>query len=281
MIPRLYGIGFTFDPSHSSCGRRKPAHFEWTADARDENMGCAVCIGSEILPGITLSTRLRKIAWFIESREIHRRLFDAIVEGPSAVQQEFEFFFTCDRELAGELANAILIPAGSNLPWATPVDPRTVTKSRICSMFCSRKRATAGHEMRHELAGKFREHLDLFGGAWGSPRLGNGSHPSKSGALDDYMFHVAVENASYGDYYTEKITDCFITGTVPIYYGSPNIGETFNPQGIVTLTEDFDPRQLTSDHYESKREAIIDNFERALTIVSADDELFLHLADAL
>ena len=35
------------------------------------------------------------------------------------------------------------------------------------------------------------------------------------------MFHVAVENSSHNNYYTDKIIDCFCTKTVPIYWGAP------------------------------------------------------------
>ena len=36
-------------------------------------------------------------------------------------------------------------------------------------------------------------------------------------------------------YFTEKILDCFATGTVPIYWGCPNIGDYFNIKGILTF----------------------------------------------
>jgi predicted nucleic acid-binding Zn ribbon protein len=52
--------------------------------------------------------------------------------------------------------------------------------------------------------------------------------PNKLDGLKDYMFSIVVENSIYPKYYTEKITDCFATGTVPIYYGDKSIGEDFN-----------------------------------------------------
>ena len=76
------------------------------------------------------------------------------------------------------------------------------------------------------------------------------------------MFSVAIENASYETYFTEKIQDCFATGTIPVYYGSPDIGKFFNSDGIIFLTDDFDISQLTSDLYYDKLEAVKDNLER-------------------
>jgi len=50
--------------------------------------------------------------------------------------------------------------------------------------------------------------------------------------LFDSMFHVAIENCSIANYFSEKILDCFQTRTVPIYYGCTNIGEYFNKAGM-------------------------------------------------
>ena len=44
--------------------------------------------------------------------------------------------------------------------------------------------------------------------------------------------------------------------------------------GIIELTPEFNPRSLTRELYESKLDAIKDNFERAKALISADDELY-------
>ncbi|GAG53179.1 unnamed protein product, partial [marine sediment metagenome] len=43
--------------------------------------------------------------------------------------------------------------------------------------------------------------------------------------LFDSQYHIAIENTSMNNYFTEKLIDCFQTLTVPIYYGAENIGE--------------------------------------------------------
>ncbi len=68
--------------------------------------------------------------------------------------------------------------------------------------------------------------------------------------------------------------DCFATGTIPIYHGTPKLGEMFNPDGVITLTESFDPKLISSDFYFSKIDAIKDNFERCLTHKKSDDVLY-------
>ena len=78
----------------------------------------------------------------------------------------------------------------------------------------------------------------------------------KEQGLCDYMFSIAMENAKYSGNFTEKIMDCFATGTIPVYSGDPTIDKIFNPNGIITLTDDFHPSQLNKEIYYEKMDAI-------------------------
>ena len=49
------------------------------------------------------------------------------------------------------------------------------------------------------------------------------------------MFHICVENNRAKNYFTEKIIDCIVSKTVPIYYGCPNIEEYFDLNGIIII----------------------------------------------
>lgn len=53
--------------------------------------------------------------------------------------------------------------------------------------------------------------------------LYKGSVENKIDVLAGYKFSVCFENARITDYITEKIFDCFIAHTIPIYYGDPDI----------------------------------------------------------
>ncbi len=48
-----------------------------------------------------------------------------------------------------------------------------------------------------------------------------------------FKFSIAFENSSYKGYTTEKILQAFAAGTVPIYYGNPDITKEFNPQSFI------------------------------------------------
>lgn len=52
-----------------------------------------------------------------------------------------------------------------------------------------------------------------------------GRAQSKSETLGQYTFALCFENMILKGWITEKIFDCFFTGTIPIYWGAPNIEE--------------------------------------------------------
>lgn len=51
--------------------------------------------------------------------------------------------------------------------------------------------------------------------------------------LRRYKFTIAFENYSYPGYDTEKIVDAMHAGSIPIYFGNPQIGRHFNPASFV------------------------------------------------
>jgi len=86
------------------------------------------------------------------------------------------------------------------------------------------------------------------------------------------QYHIAIENTSYQNMFTEKIIDCFQTKTIPIYYGCPNISDFFNIDGILIANslEDIIKicNNITPDFYESKLNAIEDNYIRSMNYLS-------------
>ena len=112
--------------------------------------------------------------------------------------------------------------------------------------------------------------------AYGSYITDFGIHeiPNKEIGLKDYRFSFCVENDTYDTYFTEKILDCFATGTIPIYMGTKKIVEYFNPEGILFFDGTYDLDSLTPDLYYSKMDAIKDNYERVQKYSILDDWLY-------
>lgn len=268
----MQAIGAPFTIQHSSCSDLKPKQFDWTSDDHPVK----VFIDGGIAAGMSYQKKPgeRKIAWVCESRAIfHSMHLPREVWEANLIQIAncFDLFFTSEKEIIGKHSNIRYCPAGSNLPWIK--EQEIYHKTKMTSLIASRKRFAFGHAIRHSLAEKWKDSVDLYGGVLDSKRIGNSTWDKLDG-VKDYRFSIVVENDKYETYYTEKLTDCFATGTIPVYWGAPDIGEFFNPDGIITLTSEFDITTLTPELYESKLEAVKDNFNRVKDLKSADDELF-------
>lgn len=271
-MKKLQAIGAPFVIEHSSCSDLTPKHFDWTS----EDYPVKVFIDSAIPTGLSYQKKLgeKKIAWICESRAIfHSMSFPRDLWEQNFVQicNSYDLVFTSEKSWVGKHFNIRYCPAGSNLPWAK--DQQVFEKTKLVSMVASPKKFAFGHAIRHSVAEQLRGKIDLYGGALESKRIGN-TLWDKSEALNDYMFQIVIENDKYETYYTEKLTDCFATGVIPIYWGAPDIGDLFTKEGIIELVPDFDISQLTPDLYYSKLEAVKDNFNRVKDLASADDQLF-------
>ncbi len=273
--PTVYGVGWPFQPNWSSNSTRKPKNFDWTDSREEATVPVTVCIGHEIPNSLEIPGR--KIAWLMESPAISKfqGLYDFVETNLDRVLGAFEVIVTPDRSLCEWHPKFQYHSAGSNLPWVPEEQYGIYPKTKLCSMFASSKLLVDGHRVRHEYAKRFKDHLDLFGGACGSPQIGGTrAHPDKESGLFPYMFNIAIENCRESFYYTEKITDCFVTGTVPVYWGSDDIGEIFDTRGIIKLNEEFKMENLNENLYAKMMPYIKNNLQIAENLEGSDDSLF-------
>jgi hypothetical protein len=109
------------------------------------------------------------------------------------------------------------------------IDTVFVNKTKQISIITSDKLITDGHKKRYEFAlalkDYFGSNIDLFG-------RGVHDFADKWDVLADYKYSIAIENSCYPDYVSEKIMDCYLAHTFPIYYGSPNVGNYFSKQAF-------------------------------------------------
>ena len=81
------------------------------------------------------------------------------------------------------------------------------------------------------------------------------------------QFHIAIENMSSYNWFTEKLIDCFQTKTIPIYLGCPNIGDFFDTRGmfIVKNLDDITNvcNSITTETYHQMLPYIQENYERS------------------
>jgi hypothetical protein len=99
------------------------------------------------------------------------------------------------------------------------------------------------HEERLEAMDYFSRHgtLNLYGSGWGdmhgiplawSRRLSEnlglkylGTCESKLQVLKAHRFSLCFENTEMPGYITEKMIDCFVSGTIPVYRGAPDVSD--------------------------------------------------------
>jgi len=55
--------------------------------------------------------------------------------------------------------------------------------------------------------------------------------------IKDYQFNIACENSSSPGYITEKLIDPLLAGSVPIYWGDPEIGRDFNLKCMINVSD--------------------------------------------
>jgi len=270
MSEKIMCIGEPFRWEHSSCSDMVPNKFRWTRNATETDT--VVCIDSGIV-GMFDSEEIpeNRFGWLCESPVVSENVYELIHQNYDSLMDYYKAIFTCDKELADKHERIHLIQSGSNLPWVTSCT-ELYKKTKNVSIVASNKKAFPGQVLRHEFVEKHKDsELDVFGSITGT-RLGSDLFDKLEG-YKDYRFTIVIENCQHDNYFTEKITDAFATGTIPVYWGTSNIGDHFNTDGIIELTDDFDINTLTPELYEEKFKAVQDNFERVISLKMADDEL--------
>lgn len=53
--------------------------------------------------------------------------------------------------------------------------------------------------------------------------------------LAQYRYSIAAENTVWPNYWTEKIADCFLTWTIPLYHGCTNLEEYFPADSFIRI----------------------------------------------
>ena len=184
------------------------------------------------------------IALMMEGQEYHREYYDYISEN----NHKFDLVLTFDKKILDRGENFKLNLYGTC--WLHDSYISLWPKNKLCSMITSNKTTTSGHRFRHIITNYFDRYnninIDIYGGNYNNlpymtstpfteEHSGRNITNGKINALKDYMFSITIENSKEDYMFTEKIIDCFLTGTVPIYYGCPSIGNFFNINGIIMI----------------------------------------------
>ena len=269
---RLNLIDLNFSGEPCACHGKRPRIIEWDRDEVDPGRPTVftdftIGVAAQLPPGDN------NYAWLLESP-----LTNGGVIGRKNLAlvglAHFAAVFTSERELVERNpAKFRYAPVGGI--W---VEPAIYPKTKLVSMIASDKSFTRMQHARTQIAQAARgSKVDVFG---------RGTRPikRKEEALGDYMFSIAIENAATEGYWTEKLLDCFATGTVPIYWGAPDIRRYFDDRGIIrwpgAWTTDRSERTLAAvleeispARYAAMKPYIIANYHEALRYEIPDDRL--------
>lgn len=204
-------------------------------------------------------------AWLIESTAVTGQFYQMIKYNHLL----FDNVFTYDKELLDTGKNFKFSPTGGC--WIEAQDQLIYEKNKNVSCIISSKNWSDGHKLRHQILNTYKN-IDYYGEAVGK-RIGY-----KLDALKDYRYSIVIENNRKDYYFTEKLIDCFRTGTIPIYWGCPSIDKFFDTRGMIILNDLTELNDIlnicTKSWYEKNLEFINENFNLSEKYLMSEDYIW-------
>lgn len=196
----------------------------------------------------------QSFVWILEPYDLIPNVYNYVKNN----HFRFKNVFNSNIEFISQIPNGIYVPFGGS--WIK--QPKIYNKNKKISMIFSNKNYLPGHSFRHQIYKRFKNYdIDFFGSAVKTIK-------DKEEALCDYMFSIVVENCLYNGFFTEKLIDCFSTGTIPIYYGAPDIKKYFNTESIIEFCnlEQLEEilKSVDEKTYNHKINCVYENFNKSI-----------------
>lgn len=198
----------------------------------------------------------------------------------------YDKIFTFNQTILDKCPNAVkcILPACS---WVSGTHYHKIdTRKKQFKISCitGSKLMAEGHSFRlllyynqHALKNECHLPITFYRSSAGDPLPALGDNPflfnDKFPLFETFQYSLVIENSSQPNYFTEKLIDCLITKTIPIYYGCPNISEYFDTTGWILLTDPTPEGRLnecihkwiranyTADSYQSFSQTIEKNYD--------------------
>jgi len=210
-----------------------------------------------------------KIGWLLEPRQVQPQRY---IDFPHYMN-EYDFVLTCDAQLLETYPEKAKFAVVGGT-WIQSKDYGIHPKTRSVSMIYSEKQYLEGHKLRHYVAQTISG-IDLYGRGTSRPLV------NKEDSLLDYRYTIVIENDRTSNYFTEKLIDSLVVGTIPIYWGCPNIGDFFDVRGMIVVNSLEDIKKavalLTEEEYLSRIDYIKYNYDKAMQYTVTEDWIYKHI----
>jgi len=174
-------------------------------------------------------------------------------------------------------------PSGKFLPYFVGgsmlrMDEKLIYEERSnkISFVLSSKRITSGHKFRHKIASKFSKKFNIIQYGSGINEFNDRHVPYSS-----FQYSIVVENGNNSHLFTEKLIDCLLHKTIPIYWGGSKVLELFDSRGILYFNNMRELNEILTDIKKGKiapnTEAIEANQKIALNFISKELNLYKSL----
>jgi len=209
-----------------------------------------------------------KVLFMHECRGIHPQFYKAV----PVVENKFDFIVTHDEDLLKRGPKFLKISSPGN-SFISDENAKIYEKTKLLSHIVSKQNWARGHKLRYIIAEAIKDKYEVD--LWGSAVR---FFDTKLQPLKDYMFSITVMNCMHKDYFTETLVDTFRCGTIPIFWGCPNVSDYFNIEGMLIfntgpeLISILD--SLSSELYKSKMRHVKENFEIAKEHCQIDDKVY-------
>jgi len=182
----------------------------------------------------------------------------------------FRIFSRCHK-LRRRIPNARALTLTST--WVSDLNAANVSKTERMSLIASGKQKMRGHRIRHQLAAWVSQagvEVDLLGRAFKT-------FDKKEEGLAPYRFSAVIENSREPGYFSEKLIDCLLCNTIPVYWGAPDVNQYFDTRGMVICQSINELKQALSSLNNSDFERLsaysAENRERALSYINQEQAI--------
>lgn len=191
------------------------------------------------------------------------------------ISKDFDFFVSTQKRMFAHEAFSNVPPTKKyNIPvfinWCEPLpiekkkENYLLTKQNKISFMPGKKNFLIGHRLRHHIYDKIKNRRNVINNNFVLYPSSTWVEDKKS-IFENNQYSIIIENIHTPGYMSEKIVDCLLRGSIPIYWGANDvIQEYFDTKTVLFFDSESQFENIvnniaTDAFYKSNIESIINN----------------------